>query len=221
MIIGSIFRIFIVPALLAGFGSVLAYAWQSRAWRIQQKQASATRDYENLHALWEKISQNSSTRLFASRRFLSAFEAGSTVSREDARTAYSISTAKWNEELFSIYNQTTVLLGWNYTKRIEDRLHYPFVLAGRKITDLARNYPLGPAPWDKIATIGAELQAIQTSLSSIMGLILREVEARRSVISDGKALRYNRRDLPEMSSWQLVKLLFVPSIEEVNIKAPL
>jgi len=215
----SIAKAFLPPLVVAAFAAQLASTWQYRAWRIQQRQAGATRDYESLHKLWEKLDKNASSRLFATKGLLSALEPGSTLEIQESKSLYRLSIQNWNEDLYAVYNQCTLLLSWPYTLRIESSIHFPLVYLTRDINEVLRSGK--KMNWSQIRAFGDTLQSIRISFRNLSRDILKEVEIRRSNISDGQRLEYHIADLHKMSVWQLIKLLFVSDVRSLDIRSPL
>ncbi len=216
----DLFRFFIAPFAIAVGVAVLTRTWQDRAWRIQQRQAGAIRDYDAVHELWKAFDRDAASRLYTARRLLSSFEPGSKIDRDDALKEYRSEVKKWNENLYSLYNRAKMLLGWSYTKRLEDEIHFPFVHLGRALNLLVREFER-EASWADIEPIGRMALDIQVSISGISSEILKHVESRRSEISHGHQLQYVKSDLEMMSTFQLCKLLLVKSVQRTNFPRPL
>lgn len=216
----ELFKLIIAPLAIVIAGSFLARIWQELSWRTQQRQAGAVRDYEAIHELWQAIDHDASSRLFAARRLLSSFEPDSKIDRSSVQNEYIETVRQWNRNLYSIYNRSKLLLGWSYTKLIEDDLHYPFVELGRRLNGLSRRENI-PATWDEIQEIANMSLAIQISMTKISSSILNIVERKRNEISEGIILHYSSKDIRSMSNSQLIKLLFVDSVQGVNFSSPL
>jgi hypothetical protein len=153
------------------------------------------------------------------RGLLNAIKIESNV--EDSVKEYKGTISEWNTSIHSWFAKMTFLIDWNTTLSLESDVHGRFVAVGGKLEALIRDYRRdGQVSGRAIASVDAALNALAGQIDRFLKRILKHIKNRREIVKNGKRLFYRLEDLPEYTTFDLVKTLFVSDVDRINIIRP-
>lgn len=200
-------------------GNWLVQRWQLRNWFSQQRHTSDQQELSDLTALFDEVSKSASARLNVMRSLLNDLRSGSNV--ENSVLEYKKAIGDWNISLHSWFARITFLINWETTISLERDLHAEFVGVGAKLEVLIRDFRSGGnLAQSRIAQADKSLNSLTGQLDRFLKLILRHIQEKRSIIRNGRHIFYNRTDLAEYTTLDLVKALFVSDVDKIDIIRP-
>lgn len=209
---------FVLTALI---GNRLLQDWQLRSWMRQQQFLGQEKEYLSLRDLVDEISSALTARVYRMRRLLGSIASGTDQEVERSRQDYDVVLTAWNEHLTSYYARLILYVSANTATRLEKTIQELLVSTGRQLEDFVRARRAGDKVSRRaIATLDRRLLSAHVTSQNFVRDLLRTVGRRRDRLYYGEELFYTPGDIAKMSTWALVKLLFVSDVDRFSIVGP-
>ncbi|HRD46341.1 MAG TPA: hypothetical protein PLF78_07665 [Caulobacter sp.] len=194
-------------------GNWLVQRWQQRNWLRQQVYSIHERDFATLKELADQVASAISARLQAMRRLNYAIHRAEVTDMERCLEKYKLVLDSWNENLSIFFKNLTLYADYRFTQTLEDPVHASFVSAGRMLEQYVRNRRAGLPEIGLYPEIDRKLNDIQGLSFQYNRDLLLYIQTKDKEFKVGKRISYAEHNLHLFSDVELIKALFVPSIE--------
>lgn len=209
-------------AIVTGIlGNYLVQRWQLRSWYDQQRQLAHQQELADLKKLIDDLSTRADARVHAMRMLARALLEPAPETMQERLTAYRAELAAWNTSLNSFFTRLTLHFGYGVTLDLEKSIHARFVAIGQEIEAQVRARSSGHAiDHARIGAIMGQLDAQHGRLGTFYRGLVEGLQVRREQIMFGKRYHYTQTDLSHFSTRDLIKALFAPDVDQINVVRP-
>lgn len=218
----KILTVLLTFILTGVIGNAIARRWQNRQWVNQQRVLGFEKEFVALKELVDEIGRLLGARIYHSQRLTLSLR--STDAEAIARRVkdYEEAVKQWNEKLGSFYVRLPYLaetgLGLEVERSIQDRL----VVISKRLDRLLEQRKSGIPPKNDVDALMIDLNSIQGRAIALNKKLFSTIGSRRDRIYVGTKIPYRRDTLREYSNWELVKALFVSSVDTHTVhRSPL
>jgi hypothetical protein len=207
--------------LVSVAGTYLGQTWQRAAWAKQQTFLGREKEYEALKTLTEEIATLCSRRLYASRQVLVAVRDESTDRFEQSVTQYAEVVREWNTKLQSFYVRLTFYASCNpYVYVLENYIHKRFYALGIQLEKSIRRRRILAIKLDPQAAMEMSLNNLEGQLFRFNRDLIKLVERRRQEIYYGVKIPYDAYNFRQLSTFELLQLIFKPRMDIHGVFRP-
>ncbi len=214
----AIWPVLVGALVTAIVGNFLVQRWQLRNWKEQQRQLGDQVALDEFKKLVEEISIKSADRHTAMRNLVSSLAPDSRIDFKGALEDYRNQLSIWNGSLNSFYVRIRHNLNYGWAIRLEHEMHDKFRIAGTEIEKVIRSRKAGSLPdWQSLEVPKELLNEIQASSYNFQRDLFTKFNSRKLEIFEGRRLYYREGALREYSFLDLIKAIFVVSVDEYYI----
>ena len=208
--------------LLTGvIGNMLFQRWQYRNWISQQKFLGEEKQYYQLTALWEELTNLASKRLWRMRRLHSALTGEDDEKIKERLNDYDLALSEWNEKFHSMSVRLTLYSSWDLERELEDQLQHSFLDAGLRLERLTKaRLATGRADKKLAHDLLLEFFDLSRTLFTFNRNTLAVVQRQKSRTYYGVEIVLTRQTLDKFGTWELLKALFQPGIKPFRVIRP-
>lgn len=210
--------------LITIIGGLFAQTLQYRNWARQQFASSQDKMVAELKALFVELDSLLSRRVFRSRRLLYALrrDSGDKEKLEQYISEYNSVVVDWNEKRNSLQIRLVRVINVSLATDFEHDLSRRFVQIGSRLERLARAALKDALPKgfrDTLTTLEGELDLLNRSVYEFSRELYRRLQleqARVFYINQFDKIPTSPEELDRISTWYLLKALFVPVAKQTE-----
>ncbi len=212
----TIFSVLLSFALITVLGSILAHSLQYKNWIRQQQVGSHEKRIADLKAIFFDLDATLSKRLYWTRRLLYALRRYDEGHLSRVTGEYDKAITEWNERRNSFQIRLAGLVGVDSWQEFEHFLAQRYVAIGAELEIFVRQSRVsksGPNEKSRLNELEHELNSLSHSVYDFSRTIYRAVQIEEDdfyAIARSKRLPKNDEELSFVSTWFLLKSLFVP-----------
>ena len=207
--------------LVSVAGAYLGQKWQRAAWAKQQTFLGREKEYEALKALTDEIATLCARRLYASRHILVAVRDESADRFEQSVTQYAEVVREWNAKLQSFYVRLTFYASYSpYVYVLENYIHKRFYTVGIQLEKSIRRRRALSIKIDPQPEMEISLNNLEGRLFRFNRDLVKLMERRRQEIYYGVKIPYDAYNFRQLSTFELLQLLFKPRADIHGVFRP-
>lgn len=202
--------------LVTIIGSIFAHNLQFRNWIRQQQVTSHEKRIADLTTIFFDLDATLSKRLYWTRRLLYALRRYNEIQLTGVVAKYDEAITEWNEKRNSFQIRLAGVVGASSWQEFEHFIARRFIEIGSELEKFARlsmETKSATANRGRLTALENELNSFSHSVYDFTRTIYRSVQSEEKsfyTITRAKRLPNNDDELAMVSTWFLLKSLFVP-----------
>lgn len=213
--LATIFLTFLLTGLV---GNWLVHKWQARNWLTQQKFLGREKEYAALKELIDEVTRLLAARIYLAQRLTFAIRAASGEAPGSPVSDHDAIVKEWNERLPSFYARLPLLVRDGIGMELETSFHVPLVAITLRIESVKKRKAQNQlVPDSEFAEISHALNRLKGKAVKFNKSLIRFADTLQGEIYVGKRLAFNRANLNQLSTSELIKALFISDVKAHSI----
>lgn len=208
---------FVLTGLIA---NRLVQLWQQRNWIQQQRFLGLEKEYVAVRDLAGDISQSINIRKFHMLRLIRVPAAMNQEQFAERISRHDAVVVQWNERLPQFFVKLKLLCSYDMALRLE-HLQEQFVSLASEFEESVADRRNGKrVSADLVRGLSEKINHLQGEIIAFDTAMLVIAEGKRTKTYFGEVVPYSPRGLTRFSTYQLIKALFISSVDSHAITCP-
>jgi len=215
----AILSVIIGGAITAILGNWLVQRWQQNNWSLQQRQSLKTAEIEEIKRLAADIHSHTSQRIIHTRLVFSDLKEGSPRLQKSLED-YRGSVLEWNKSLGRLFSSISLLKSYSDSVYFERAVHKRFYKTSQIVDACLRTQnprPIGPYEEERVSKNLAQIHG--EVLDFNRDLLRQTLEIRKNLL-EGRRIDYLDADFEELTTLELIRLLFTKDVNSSYVTRP-